>query len=54
MIYYHVIQDGQIWLLTLYDKDEVVDLSARERRLLKAAIDEEMRWRAQHRRARGE
>jgi len=34
------------WLLTLYDKNEAVDLSARERRLLKAAIEEETRLRA--------
>jgi hypothetical protein len=54
VIYYYVFQDVQIWLLTLYDKDEVVDLSARERRLLKAAIDEEMRQRARRRRSRGE
>jgi hypothetical protein len=54
VIYYYVVQDVQIWLLTLYDKDEVVDLSARERRLLKAAIDEEMRQRARRRRSRGE
>jgi hypothetical protein len=54
VIYYYVIADLQIWLLTLYDKDEVVDLSAKEKRLLKAAIDEEIRQRVRHRRSRGE
>jgi hypothetical protein len=54
VIYYYVITDRQVWLLTLYDKDEVVDLSAKEKRLLKAAIDEEMRQRVRHRRSRGE
>lgn len=53
LIYYHLLQDGQIWLLTLYAKDEVVDLSARERRLLKAAIDAEVRHRSQRRRLKG-
>ena len=54
MIYYHLVQDVQIWLLTLYDKDEAVDLSAKERRLLKAAIEEETRQRARLRGLRGE
>ena len=54
VIYYHLVQDVQIWLLTLYDKDEAVDLSAKERRLLKAAIQEEARQRARLRGSRGE
>ncbi len=52
MIYYYLIEDSQIWFLTLYDKDEAADLSPTERRLLKAAIDEETRQRAQHRGSR--
>jgi hypothetical protein len=46
VIYYYLVEDMQIWLLTLYDKDEAVDLSAKEKRLLKAAIKEEMRQRS--------
>lgn len=46
VIYYYLVRDVQIWLLTLYDKDEAVDLSAQEKRLLKVAIDEEMRQRS--------
>ncbi len=53
LIYYHLVKDGQVWLLTLYAKDEVVDLSARERRLLKVAIEDEVRQRAQRRRSKG-
>ena len=53
VIYYHLVRDTQIWLLTLYDKDEVSDLSAKEKRLLKAAIDEEMRHRSRLRGPRG-
>ena len=53
MIYYYLVRDTQIWLLTLYDKDEVKDLSAREKRLLKAAIDEEMEQRSRLRGPRG-
>jgi hypothetical protein len=46
VVYFYLVKDRQIWLLTLYDKDEVIDLSAREKRLLKAMIDEEMRQRS--------
>lgn len=53
LIYYHLVKDGQIWLLTLYDKGEMVDLSARERRLLKTAIEDEVRQRLQRRRPKG-
>jgi hypothetical protein len=54
VIYYLLVQDRQIWLLTLYDKEEAADLSPRERRMLKAAIDDEMRQRARRRGSRGE
>jgi mRNA-degrading endonuclease RelE of RelBE toxin-antitoxin system len=53
VIYYYLVRDMQIWLLTLYDKDEVTDLSAKEKRLLKAAIEEEMRQRSRLRGSRG-
>jgi hypothetical protein len=50
VIYYHLVKDMHIWLLTLYDKDELVDLSPREKRLLKAAIEDEVRRRSRFRR----
>jgi hypothetical protein len=53
VIYYYLAEDVQIWLLTLYDKDEAVDLNAKEKRLLKAAIEEETRQRSRLRGSRG-
>jgi hypothetical protein len=53
VIYFLLLEDGQIWLLTLYDKKEAADLSAKERPVLRAAIDEEMRQRARRRHLRG-
>lgn len=52
VIYYYFIADNQTWLMTLHDKDEVADLSPNERRLLKAAIEQETRQRAERRRTR--
>lgn len=46
--------DSQIWFMTLYDKDEVADLSLAEKRLLKAAMEQETRQRAQRRGTRRE
>jgi len=40
--------------MTLYDKDEVADLSLAEKRLLKAAMEQETRQRAQRRGTRRE
>ena len=45
-------QEAQIWLLTVFGKDEAADLTAREKRLLKAALDEEKRQRTKRRVAR--
>ena len=50
MIYYHLMADAQIWLMTVYDKDEAEDLSPGERRLLKAAVETELAQRAAPRR----
>jgi len=52
VIYYYLASDAQVWLMTVYDKDEAADLSSAERRTLKTAIDEERRRRADIRRAR--
>ena len=49
VVYDYLVADMQIWLMTLYDKDEVADLSPGEKRLLKAAIEEETRRRARRR-----
>jgi len=53
VIYYYLASDTQVWLITVYDKDEAADLSSAERRALKTAIDEELRQRADSRRAHG-
>jgi hypothetical protein len=39
-------------MMTVYDKDEAADLTAAEKRALKAAIEEESRERARRRRLR--
>jgi hypothetical protein len=52
VIYYHLSADAQIWLMTLYDKDEMADLSAAEKRTLKAALEAERARRAARRRLR--
>jgi hypothetical protein len=49
---YYLLTDAQIWLMTLYDKGELADLSAAEKRLLKAALDAELARRAVRRRPR--
>jgi hypothetical protein len=46
IIYYHFRSDGQIWLMTLYDKDEASDLTAKEKRALRAAMEVEMEIRS--------
>jgi hypothetical protein len=40
------LQDSLIWFVTLYGKNEAADLTPNEKRLLKAAVDEEKRQRA--------
>src|ERR1700732_3915914 len=42
VIYYHFKSDSQIWLMTLYDKNEASDLTAKEKRALKASIENEL------------
>ena len=42
VIYYLLTEDAQIWLFTLYDKDEMEDLSATEKAALKRAIETEL------------
>jgi hypothetical protein len=42
VIDFHWVAGQQFWLFTLYDKDEVSDLTAAHRRILKKAIDAEL------------
>ncbi|MGD0479828.1 MAG: transcriptional regulator [Terracidiphilus sp.] len=42
IIYYHFASDHQIWLMTLYDKDECSDLTAKEKKALKAVLQQEL------------
>jgi hypothetical protein len=46
IIYYHFNSDNQIWLMSLYDKDEASDLTARQKKALKASIESELAARA--------
>ena len=41
VIYYHFATDHQIWLMTLYGKNEAADLTPGEKKALKAAIESE-------------
>jgi len=52
VIYFYFVEDRQIWLMTLYGKDEVTDLTPDEKRALKAGVEQEARQRAQRRKAR--
>ena len=46
IIYYHFALDHQIWLMTLYDKGEASDLTAGEKKLLKKAVQAELKARS--------
>jgi hypothetical protein len=46
IVYYHFRSDHQIWLMTIYDKDEASDLTVKEKKTLKAAIESELAARA--------
>ena len=52
LIYYYFASDQQIWLMTIYSKDEAADLTASEKKALKAAIDGELAVRAAGRQKR--
>jgi len=45
IIYYDFPQDHQIWLMTLFDKSEASDLSPKEKKILSAAIEAELKAR---------
>lgn len=46
IIYYHFKSDRQIWMMTLYDKNEASELTAKEKKALKASIENEVAARA--------
>lgn len=52
VIYYYLVADTQIWFMSVYDKDEAADLSGKEKRVLKAAIEWEVAQRAARRKPR--
>ncbi|MGB9028569.1 MAG: hypothetical protein WCC27_00505 [Acidobacteriaceae bacterium] len=52
VIYYYFEVDQQIWMMTIYGKNEAADLSAGEKRALKTAIESETRQRAERHLAR--
>jgi len=52
IIYYYFPGDRQIWFMTLYDKDEASDLTAKKRQILKSAIQVELQTRQATRLAR--
>ena len=45
IIYYYFLADQQIWLMTLYGKDEAEDLTPQEKKVLRSAIEAELRTR---------
>ena len=47
IIYFYFETAQQIWLMTLYGKDEASDLTAAEKKTLKAALDHELKARAE-------
>jgi hypothetical protein len=50
--YYLFLADSLTWLVTLYGKHEAVDLTPDEKKLVKAAADEETRQRTKGPRSR--
>jgi hypothetical protein len=50
VIYYYFASAQQVWLVTVYDKNEVADLTPKEKKTLNAAIEAELRARDSGRR----
>jgi hypothetical protein len=51
-IYNYFVAEQQIWFMTLYDKDEAADLTPREMKALKSAIEAELQARQAERHVR--
>jgi mRNA-degrading endonuclease RelE of RelBE toxin-antitoxin system len=45
VIYYWLMNDGQFWMFAIYDKDELEHLTADQEKVLKKAIETELRKR---------
>jgi hypothetical protein len=54
IVYFYFESEQQIWLMTLYGKDEAADLTPKEKKVLKTALDGEVKARAHRRRAHRE
>jgi hypothetical protein len=52
IIYFHFPSDHQIWLMTLYGKNEASDLTGQQKKALKLAIERELAARSAKRRTR--
>jgi hypothetical protein len=52
IIYHYFVGDRQIWLMTLYDKNQASDLTPNEKQMLKSAIGSELQTRQKLRLAR--
>ena len=48
MIYYYWTGGPEFWLFTLYGKDEMSDLTPRQRAALKELVKGELKWRKVH------
>jgi hypothetical protein len=46
IVYYVLMADQQIWLFTLFGKNEAADLTAQQKRQLRVAIEAELQARA--------
>jgi hypothetical protein len=46
IVYYYFHSDRQIWLMTLYSKNEASDLTVQQKKALKVAIERELAARA--------
>lgn len=45
IIYYYLTSDRQVWFFALYDKDEAINLTVEEKKILKKAIHAEVQSR---------
>jgi hypothetical protein len=42
IIYYHFLRNRQVWMVTLYDKNEAADLTPQAKKALRGALDAEL------------
>ena len=45
IIYYYFESDSQVWFFTIYDKNEITDLTDKEKKILKLAVQKELKAR---------